>query len=378
MKIVKLNDVCEIIAGQSPPSKFYNDQGIGLPFFQGKTDFGKLHPSVRMWCSEPKKIAEAGDILISVRAPVGPTNLADQRCCIGRGLSAIRPSKAIDTKFLLQYFKAIEPKISNMGNGSTFSAITQKDLRAIEIPLPPLAEQQRIAAILDKADALRAQRRAALAKLDTLLQATFLHLFGDPVTNPMGWEVKLFDEVCESRLGKMLDAKQQTGKHLRPYLRNANVQWDSFELDDLLEMDFDENDREKFRLESGDLLICEGGEVGRSAIWRGQLEDCYYQKALHKARVNPKLATPEYLLYYMWLMAKNHGLKDHTTSVTIAHLTGVKLKRLPVPLPSLEKQQQFTNLYENTNALKENLMCGQNELDNLFHTLQQRAFNGEL
>jgi type I restriction enzyme S subunit len=81
-ELQELGSICEIIAGQSPPSSYYNQEGIGLPFFQGKADFGELHPTVRVWCSQPIKIAERGDILISVRAPVGPTNLADSRCCI--------------------------------------------------------------------------------------------------------------------------------------------------------------------------------------------------------------------------------------------------------------------------------------------------------
>jgi len=90
MQIAKLQEVAEIIMGQSPPGDTYNETGDGLPFFQGKAEFGETCPTVKKWCNAPKKIAEAGDILMSVRAPVGPTNLASERCCIGRGLAAIR------------------------------------------------------------------------------------------------------------------------------------------------------------------------------------------------------------------------------------------------------------------------------------------------
>jgi type I restriction enzyme S subunit len=99
--LVKLGDVCEIIMGQSPPGDTYNKEGRGLPFYQGKIDFGKVHlQSPSAWCTEPLKIAEPGDILISVRAPVGPTNLTGEKCCIGRGLAAIRPKKEVDTWFV--------------------------------------------------------------------------------------------------------------------------------------------------------------------------------------------------------------------------------------------------------------------------------------
>lgn len=96
-----LTKIAEIIMGQSPPSSTYNSSGIGLPFFQGKADFGRLYPVARKYCSEPKKNALPGDILISVRAPVGPTNLCQEKSCIGRGLAALRPNGAVITKYML-------------------------------------------------------------------------------------------------------------------------------------------------------------------------------------------------------------------------------------------------------------------------------------
>lgn len=326
------------------------------------------------------KLVPKGAILLAMYgATVGRMALLGVEATTNQAVCHIIPNeKMADRNYLYHCLQHKVPALLAQAIGGAQPNINQQIIKRLQIPLPPLAEQQRIAAILDTADALRAKRRAALATLDTLLQSTFLHMFGSPITNPKGWQVMPFGDVCDCRLGKMLDAKQQTGKYLYPYLRNANVQWDRIELDDVLTMDFDERDREKFRLQNGDLLICEGGEAGRTAIWRGQLKECYYQKALHRARVNPKLATPEYLLHYMWLMARNNGLKDHTTSATIAHLTGVKLKQLPVLLPPLAKQQQFTNQYEKTHCLRNKILRGIRELDTLFHSLQQRAFKGEL
>ncbi|WP_369017263.1 restriction endonuclease subunit S [Thermatribacter velox] len=146
---VKLGEVCQVVMGQSPPSSSYNKDGIGLPFFQGKADFGEIHPTPRVWCTEPKKIAEAGDILISVRAPVGPTNVAESRCCIGRGLAAIRVDSEIESTFLLFYLRSIENMLATSGYGSTFNAITKRELISLKIPLPPLHEQRRIVAHLE-------------------------------------------------------------------------------------------------------------------------------------------------------------------------------------------------------------------------------------
>ena len=148
----KLRDkvVCELIMGQSPSSDTYNSDGIGIPFFQGKTEFGEIYPRVSKYCTTPNKIAQIGDILLSVRAPVGPTNIANIECCIGRGLGAIRPnSKNTLTNYLLYFFRNFEIEISNKGKGSTFPAITKKELEEINIPLPPLEEQKRIVAKLD-------------------------------------------------------------------------------------------------------------------------------------------------------------------------------------------------------------------------------------
>jgi type I restriction enzyme S subunit len=172
---VRLGEVCEVLMGQSPPSSTYNHDGLGLPFFQGKADFGELYPTPRVWCTKPMKIAEAGDILISVRAPVGPTNLARERCCIGRGLAALRAGHEIQTEWLLFYLRSIEQELGQSGSGSTFNALTKKELSAIVIPLPPLAEQRRIVAHLEavqeRLKALKEAQAATEAELKRLEQA---------------------------------------------------------------------------------------------------------------------------------------------------------------------------------------------------------------
>jgi type I restriction enzyme M protein len=142
-------DVAEIVMGQSPPSRTYNEQGQGLPFFQGKADFEELHPIPRQWCTAPIKIAQPGDVLISVRAPVGPTNLCAETCCIGRGLAAIRPAAGMDPRFLLFVIRALEPEIARQGQGSTFAGITKRDLERLQVPVPTLDEQLHVVAYLE-------------------------------------------------------------------------------------------------------------------------------------------------------------------------------------------------------------------------------------
>jgi type I restriction enzyme S subunit len=288
----------------------------------------------------------------------------------------LRPRPGIDLGFVCRILENYD--VRPFVTGTTRGKLTKAGAGEIPLPIPPLPEQRRIAAILDQADALRAKRREALAQLDSLTQSIFIEMFGDPVSNPMHWPMRAFGQICETRLGKMLDQKQQTGEHLRPYLRNANVQWHRFDLSDVFEMDFDESARSIFRLHPGDLLICEGGEPGRAAIWNGEISECYYQKALHRARPNRSAAIAAYLAWLLWFLSKGGGLGDHVTAATIAHLTGEKLKAMSVMVPPLVLQQTFATRIQAVESLKATHRAALAELDALFASLQHRAFAGGL
>jgi len=162
MRLVELGHIAEVIMGQSPPGDTYNTIANGLPFFQGKSEFGRESPIAAKWCSAPKKIAAPGDILISVRAPVGPTNLADQDCCIGRGLAAIRANRTVvDRDYLWLYLRRSEDELAQKGQGSTFEAINGDDLKKLVVPLPSLDCQRQIAVRL----------KSQLAEVETARQA---------------------------------------------------------------------------------------------------------------------------------------------------------------------------------------------------------------
>ncbi|MFA6285218.1 MAG: restriction endonuclease subunit S [Parcubacteria group bacterium] len=195
----KLGEVCAINMGQSPSSSTYNDNKNGLPFYQGKKDYGKLYPTPRVWCSEPTKIVEAGDILISVRAPVGALNIAQEKSCIGRGLTGLRAKKELDQDFLFNFLKLKEKDIANLGTGSTFTAISKKHLENIEIPFPPLYEQRKIVAKLEKLLAKTKEskrlRTEAQEATQNLLSAELHKIFKEG--KKRGWKEKELGEICE-------------------------------------------------------------------------------------------------------------------------------------------------------------------------------------
>ena len=218
---VMLSDVAELVMGQSPPSTSYNDACHGLPFYQGKTDFGATYPTPRIYCREPKKIAEAGDILMSVRAPVGATNLCHGKSCIGRGIAAIRPT-GIDRDFLYFYLKKIEAYIDSIGSGAIFRAINKSQLA--ELPINeagiPFPEQKKIAYVLSTVQrAIEAQERIIQSTIE-LKKALMRKLFTEGLRNepqkqteigpiPESWEVKRFDSFSVLQRGYDITKKQQ-------------------------------------------------------------------------------------------------------------------------------------------------------------------------
>ena len=162
---------------------------------------------------------------------------------------------------------------------------------------------------------------------------------------PMAWAVSSIGAEFEIQLGKMLSQASRQGRAPLPYLGNKNVQWDNVDLTNLEQMDFDEGERKKFRLKAGDILVCEGGEVGRTCVWREELEECFYQKAIHRLR--PKRGYyPSLFPTYMRWAVRNGLLSDYTSQSSIAHLTKEKLAGAPMCVPSESEQMRISSATE--------------------------------
>ena len=194
-----LGKVAKLTMGQSPSSDTYNTENNGLPFFQGNADFGSRYPRARHWCNEPTKIANEKSILFSVRAPVGEVNIAPYKCCIGRGLAAIDGEK-VHQEFLYQKLQYAKPQFQLLSQGSTFEAVNGSDLKEFDLVLPPVPEQQKIAAILSSVDDVIEKTRAQIDKLKDLKTGMMQELltkgighteFKDsPVGRiPVGWDI---------------------------------------------------------------------------------------------------------------------------------------------------------------------------------------------
>lgn len=318
-------------------------------------------------------------VLITCRgATCGTLNISKPFSYVnGNAMALDNVIDGVDEKYLYYYLQS--RGLTDIISGSAQPQITIQNLTKVIVSYPSVEQQKRIVSKLDKADEIRTKKKQANEKLDEFLKSTFVDMFGNPVSNSLNLNKEVLSKIASSRLGKMLDKKQQTGEYQKKYLANFNVQWFRFDLTKLNEMDFNIADQKEFQLLENDILMCEGGEVGRCAIWKNNLSDCYFQKALHRIRCNTKYLKAEYLVFYMYLMAKQNAFDSIIGSkATIAHLTGEKLKQLKIILPSIEKQNKFAQIFVKVEAQKQKNEQVIEQMDNLFNSLSQKAFKGEL
>lgn len=379
---VRLGDVCTITMGQSPESSSYNDRGDGLPFYQGNADFGNLHPTTRYWCSRPKKLADINDVLISVRAPIGAVNLAVEKCCIGRGLASITAkNNCSDFKYLYYALISKTNELNVKGTGSTFKAIKKTTLEETQIPLPPLPEQRRIAAVLDQVSSLIALRKAQLAKLDLLVKARFVEMFGDPVKNEMGWEVGTIGSICSLiyRYPTFYDIEYVDNGVPVVQIRNLD-QGGSIDYDKqkYVHITAETNDRyPQTQLQIKDILMAVRGD-GSTAKRIGMVTD----KALLYANISPNLlllrtnqkCIPEYLYNYLTSNSGQKYLEKYITKTAKKTITARNIKSITIPIPPPDIQYEFKENIFKMNNLRKIQNRNLHSLNNIRSRLLQECF----
>lgn len=382
--IKKLGEIAVIQMGQSPPGETYNTDHLGLPFFQGKAEFGDEYPTAVKWCSEPSRIAEAGDILLSVRAPVGPTNFATERCCIGRGLAAIRGNtKESKQKYIRYYLKRFETNIAARGVGSTFTAINRNDIERLELPVPPLAEQERIVKILDEADELRKLRTQADRRTADLIPALFHEMFGDPAINPKGWPTRRLRELgtkfSDGPFGSNLKSSHYTPDGIR-VIRLQNIGVGRLIDDDKAYISPKHFDPlRKHECLPGDVLV---GTLGDPNL-RACILPLEILQALNKAdcvqiRPNLQVATGAFICWLLNLPSTLQMASGMILGQTRARISMGRLAELYVPVPPLHLQQKFAQRVTEIREMEADQAVSKTRLDALFQSLLHRAFAGEL
>lgn len=423
-KTMKLKECAVIIAGQSPESKYYNTTGDGIPFFQGKADFGDLYPTVRVYCSQPLKIAEKNDILLSVRAPVGPTNLSPGKVCIGRGLAAIRPSEDVDVHYLLYFFKYFEAQLASKGTGTTFKSITQVLIKNLDIPVPPLSEQEKIVAhieeLFSKLDHAVEGLQKTKQQLAVYRQAVLKEAFKGELTSkwreknavdtaddilkeiqhnnsvvgyksmmeeislpmlPLQWKWVSIGDVSTGAEYGTSQKSQKSG--IVPVLRMGNIQSGIFDWSDLV-FTSDLAEIEKYKLKKGDVLFNRTNSpdlVGKTAAYEGNREAIY---AGYLIRINQvSEINYKYLTFFLnSSVAKNYGEKVKTDGVNQSNINSQKLYSYPFPLCSLREQGRIVFELESRlsvcDSIEQTVDTALTQAEALRQSILKEAFEGRL
>lgn len=369
IKYKKVAEVCEIIMGQSPSSDTYNDRKEGLPFFQGKADFGKLHPTPKTYCSAPLKVANENDILMSVRAPVGDVNIANTKCCIGRGLAAIRANNdMINYKYLFYALNYKKNEIESMGTGSTFKAISKKDIESIQIPVFDIENQVKIVKALDKAQELIDKRKAQIEALDQLTQSVFLEMFGDPLKNEKKWDVVSLKELADIIMGQSPIGESYNKDGIGVPLLNGPTEFgEKYPVEKQWTTD------PKKLCQKDDILFCvRGATAGRMNF--ADKEYCI-GRGLAAIRLKDKKDIPFVYQTLKFLYPYFQGTSNGSTFINIDK---DRLEKLPILLVDDELKGKYFKLIEKINYKKELMQKSFVELQANFHSLMHRAFKGEL
>ncbi len=385
--LTKLEDVSQIILGQSPPSSSYNKNRNGLPFYQGKLDFGSTYPTPRIWCIFPQKLAEKRDVLISVRAPVGPTNICQERSCIGRGLAAIRGLGGINPFFILYLLRSQENIIAGRGTGTTFNAITGNKLKGIKITLPPLAEQKRIVTKIEELFSLIENAKNILRnvklQIPKLLQKTIDDFTMDGIKNS---QIHRLGEIADIRGGVTLGRQLKEKTVKMPYLRVANVQDGYLDLSEIKEIEVLESEREKWLLKSGDILLTEGGDrdkLGRGTVWRGQISTCIHQNHIFRVRLDKRQFDPDFIsLILRSSRSKNFFQNAGKQTVNLASINKTQLSSFEFSCPDITTQRLLlTKILQSVDYLNE-LKKASNDIEKKLSILENQilyyAFQGKL
>lgn len=385
--LVPLKELGEIVSGSTPDTstKAYWDgdiQWITPADLTTHTSIyfrGKLRKITKVgYDSCSTKLLPPGSILFSSRAPIGHCAVTTSPLCTNQGFKSIIPNKKLDSIYGFFALKFFTPEIVALGRGATFSEINKDIFENIRIPLPSLPEQKRIAAILEKTDRLRRLRRYALELSSTYLQSVFLEMFGDPKTNPKGWDLKTLGDVIYSA---------QDGPHVSPdysetgipFLSTRNIRPGQVVWEDLKFISHEEAEKHwlKCKPQRGDILYTKGGTTGLAKVIDFDREIAVW---VHIALLKPnnQLVNPLWLenmlnsnFCYSQSQELTHGIANHDLGLT-------RMIKIKLYLPPLSLQNDFAQIAQKSQRLRNQQIEAERQAEHLFQTLLHKAFQGEL
>lgn len=382
MKSSSIEDATEFVLDGTHGSPVRTETGIPVLSAQnvkdGALDYGTdRYTSATEYEAFTKRLPlESGDVLLTIVGTIGRAGvLEDVRPLVfQRSVAVIRPRKnLLFSRFLYHVSRSqtFQAQLARASNQSSQAGVYLGKLKKLRIPLPSIPEQRRIAEILDKADALRAKRRAARAQLDTLTQSIFLDMFGDPATNPKGWPTRRLDTVCGLVNGRAFKPEEWEEEGL-PIIRIQNLN------DATKPFNFTTQSLpERFRVRPGDILFSWSGTPGTSfGCFRWSGPEGWLNQHIFNVRLNGTLEGDYFIahvnLKLVELIAKAHG------GVGLQHVTKGMVDETTLMIPPMHLQVEFCRRVASVEKLATNQSASLNSLDALFTSLQHRAFRGEL
>lgn len=296
-------------------------------------------------------------------------------------LRALIPAPDVDGRYLARFLQASSNHVLSMVDEASHGTkrLTSDRFERIDVPLPPILEQRRIAEILDKADALRAKRRAAIAQLDTLTQTILVDMFGDNVFEP---STKMIGQVAEVQGGLQVTSARKNLPREVPYLRVANVYRGRLDLSEIKTIRAVDAEIARTALRPDDFLIVEGhgnpGEVGRGALWDGSIPDCVHQNHLIRVRFDTSRIVPRFASEFLnSATGRRYLLRAGNTTSGLNTISVADVRATPLPVPPISLQREFARRADDCQRLRMTQVASLKQLDALFASLQHRAFRGE-
>jgi len=389
-KIVKLKEIAEIIMGQSPKSKFYNTNREGLPFFQGCSEFRELCPVPKKWCTKLLKIAYKNDVLMSVRAPVGDLNIADRKCIIGRGLCAIR-TKLNNGRFLCYLLKGNIMEITSLGSGSVYDAVNKSAIGNLEIEIPPIPIQRKIAAILSAYDDLIENNTRRIKILEEMAQTIYKEWFvkfhfpgyekvkmvdSELGKIPEGWKVKRLSALVDPQYGYTESASEDKigPKYVRgtDINKTSYIQWDSVPY-----CSINEADHTKFKLVVGDILVIRMADPGKVGIIEKEI-DAVFASYLIRLHIKSNSLSPYYLFYFLLSDYYQDYVTGASTGTTRKSASAGVITDIDIIIPANDIREQFEKEISTIRLMLSKLLDKNSTLRQTRDLLLPKLISGEI
>ncbi|MFZ2961292.1 MAG: restriction endonuclease subunit S [Candidatus Ozemobacteraceae bacterium] len=385
-KMAKLGECCTIISGSTPkrdmPEYWKNEIPWVTPkdisnLDQPDIDDAPEYISRKGFESCSTTLLPKGTVLFSSRAPIGLVAITGREMCTNQGFKSLIPSLGINSRYLFFCMRYIAPTIAEMGNGATFKEVSKETMGRVLIPIPPINEQKEIAHVLESSWSIIRKRRETLRLADELLRSIFLDMFGDPITNPKSWPKKPLGNLLSFLTSDPRGWAEYYSENGAKFLRIQNVGKNRLLLDDIAFVTAPKGaEANRTRVQTGDVLLSITADLGRTAVIPEGFGEAHINQ--HLAILRTKGIRPLFLSAYLASNGGQSQVKQLNKAGVKAGLNFDDIRSISVIVPPDGKQHDFEKAHTQVIALIEKANAALKDTNNLFLSLQQRAFQGEL